>query len=522
VRSPRGEITVRVAMGVSLFWLPWFVAAHVLAAVLPGVRADGFGPVYQAAVTTATCVYAMGAVALVEAMLRPRYGRAVALFSALALYLATPLHFYATANAFMSHGVQAFAAAATVALWLRARGTDAARPWALVGVAAGLAALVRPQDAVLFVIPALDLLTRRPFRRPAALALAAGPAVLGTAQLLLWFAFYGADFVSVVREANWVAGTTPQVVDFLFAARHGLLTWTPVWAIALGGWIVLARTDRRMAALFTAALVLAILVNSSTTDWWGSDAFGQRRMLSFTPLFGLGLGAALAWARAHPLVPMAAVLAALAAWNLQFESIYNAQLVAGKGQAVDLERLSAAQLRAAHRTLVRWHGRLPARAWALLHDNLSGVWLDEGSRHLRGTIDLGREPEDLPLVVGHGWYEPQAEGAIDFRLSRGWRSWLRVPVRTPAAFDATLHARRALADLPVRVRVEVNGQAAGELDLAPEWTSHTVRVSAEAVRPGLNDIALVFSATPRRDVPGYRGRDAAAAVDRLDLVRVPR
>jgi hypothetical protein len=123
-------------------------------------------------------------------------------------------------------------------------------------------------------------------------------------------------------------------------------------------------------------------------------------------------------------------------------------------------------------------------------------------------------------VVGHGWYEPTSEGTVDLRLSRGFRSWLRVPVRTPAALVMTVRAKRGVTDLPIRVRVEVNGQPAGEMDLQPDWADHVVSVPASAVRPGLNDVAFVFSATPRRDIAGYHGKDAAAAVDRVSFTRV--
>ncbi len=149
-----------------------------------------------------------------------------------------------------------------------------------------------------------------------------------------------------------------------------------------------------------------------------------------------------------------------------------------------------------------WHGRIPRAAWVLAHDNLNGVWIDEGARSLRGVIDLGREPEDLPLVVGHGWYEPEQEGAIDLRRSKGWRSWLRVPVRTAAPARMTVRARRGVPELSVRLRVEVNGVPAGESDLPAEWADLEFAVPEGAVRRGLNDVALIFSATPRQDLAG--------------------
>jgi len=154
---------------------------------------------------------------------------------------------------------------------------------------------------------------------------------------------------------------------------------------------------------------------------------------------------------------------------------------------------------------------LPAPVWVIAHDNLNGVWIDEGSRALRGTIDLGREPEDLPLVVGHGWYEPERDAALDWRLSKGRRSWLRIPVRTQTAARITVRARRGVAELPVRMRVEVNGVAAGEADLGVDWADAAFEVPREAVRRGLNDVAFLFSAAPRQDVPGYHATGRSVA-----------
>jgi hypothetical protein len=347
------------------------------------------------------------------------------------------------------------------------------------------------------------------------------PALLGTAQLLLWFAMYGSGFTTVVREQNLVAGIEPHVLDFLFAARHGMLTWTPLYVLALAGWVAWGMRERLVPALFAIAFALAVLVNSTTADWWGSDSFGQRRMLALTPLFALGLAEVVEWLRRHPLVPIAAGFALLALWNIQFEYIYNSGLVAGKSQAVDLDRLLSAQVDVAHRRLVRWHGRIPAGAWVLAHDNLNGAWIDEGTRSLGGVVDFGREPEDLPLVVGHGWYDPEEEGAVSYRLSRGWRSWIRVPVRTSTPARIVVRARRGVAGLPVRLRIEVNGVVAGESELTTEWSDLTFAVPRSAVRRGLNDVALVFSATPRRDIAGYHGKDAAAAVDLVRWERAP-
>jgi len=267
-------------------------------------------------------------------------------------------------------------------------------------------------------------------------------------------------------------------------------------------------------------IALAVALNSLQWDWWGADAFGQRRLLGLTPLLALGLAQALAFLERRPLLPLGAALVLLIAWNQQFAYIYNSEMIAGKGQAVSLERLAPAQVDVAVRRLMRLEPLLPRRAFVLLYDNLRGVWLDEGARSLGGAIDLGdREPESFPLV-GHGWSEPMREDGVGFRYSNVRRSWLRVPILTPADFDVTLRIRAAF-DAPVSVRLEASGEAVGEAALEREWRELPFVVPARLLAPGVNEIALAFSATPAEVVPGFRGRNAAAAVDFLRFRRMP-
>ena len=521
--SPQGEITSRAPVGLALLWLPAFLLVHIplaaAAALGAPVRADGFGPAYQAGVTAATFIYGVAALAILEGLLRPRFGKAVALLAVLALWLATPLHFYMVANPFMNHVGSAFAATLFVAAWLRARETWARRDWVRAGLAGGLMCLVRVQDPVLLTLPLVDLALRRPPPVREAAGFLAGPAAFALFQAILWTKLYGFGFAGVVMRQNLVGRSGPHLVDLMFSARHGLFTWTPVFLLAALGWLLWLARDTRLGALMIGGFLLSSLVNSSMLDWWGGDAFGQRRMLGLVPLFALGLGATLDFLRRRPLVPVAAALAGLVLWNLNFEYLYNSEAVAPKWQEVSLEELARAQADLAGRAVLSWEGRLPPRLWFLLYENVKGVWLDEGARSLGGVIDLGSEPAALPIVVGHNWYPPEAEGEVTFRRSKGRRSWLRVPLRTVGDFEATLRLRAEEAALPVRVTIEVNGQVVGETPAPSGWGDYVFTIPASALHAGLNDVALAYSASPRADLPGYQGRDAAVAVDFLRLRR---
>jgi len=263
------------------------------------------------------------------------------------------------------------------------------------------------------------------------------------------------------------------------------------------------------------------VLNSQQWDWWGADAFGQRRLLGLTPILAIGLAETLAHLRRRPMLTIGFGIAGLALWNQQFAYIYNSELLGGKGQAVSLERLAAAQVDVTTRRVVRLERYLPRLAFVYLYDNLRGAWLDEGPRQLGPTVDLGdSEPPDFP-VVGHGWSIPRREDDTSWRFSTVRRSWLRVPILNPTDFVVTVKARAAFDVVPVSMDIQVAGESIGQAPLTPEWGESRFLLPARLLAPGVNDIAICWSVTPADVLSGFQGRNAAAAVDwiRFDRTR---
>jgi hypothetical protein len=501
-----GGVTTRFPIGLSVLWAPPFVLAHVvsLGARLFGATAaaDGFGPVYQSAVTTASFLYALIALLLLERALRRSHAPGVSTGVVLALFLATPLHFYMVANPSMTHAGSVFAVTVLVLSWLRARRTGTLAAWALTGAAGGLAAWVRPQDAVLLIVPLADLAFTAGEGRPRRLLALVAPAlVMAAVQVAVWIALYGFGFVGVIQDQSYVGRTELQVIDLLFSARHGLFTWTPLYLAAAFGWLLWMRSAPRLASLFILGFAASVLVNSAMQDWWGSEAFGQRRLLGLTALFAWGLAETAAALLRHPAVGVTVMAAFLAVWNLQLESVYNSEVIATRTQAMSLDRLAAAQVDVAYGRLLRWEGRLPARVWALLYEYTRGIWIDEGPRSLGGVIDVGSEPSDLPQVVGPGWHDPESQDGVTWRRMRGRRAWIRVPLRAPADYEVVVRARQAAPDGPAFLRLDVNDHDRGEAALSADWSEHAFAVPAGALRPGLNDVRLLTRA-PDDGAPG--------------------
>ena len=522
-----GVPSSKMPIGVALVWLPTFLVAHAVAltnhALGGSLVPDGFGPIYHATITVTNYLLAFLALLCVEFALRRRFGAAVALAGVLGIWLASPLHFYMVSDPSTSHATSMAVAAAFVLFWLHVRERDDWRAWLWLGLIAGVMVVVRPQDGALLLLPIGDRLLQRPLARVLpVLHMIWGLLACGLLQFLVWIHMYGHSLFRIVFHQTHLARPEPHFFELLFTARHGLFTWTPIVALAVIGWLVGLKRDWRLAALTCFSFAMAVYVNSLMQDWWGASSFGQRRLLGFTVLFAFGLAEVFALAARRPMLPIFAFVAALSLWNLNLEWIFNSQFLGSKDEALALETVSAMEVRGVMRDVMRWETRLPDRVFYFLYDNLRGVWLDEGSRSLGGVLHLGDETLGPPLL-GEGWYKPRVEGdtagASKVRESRGPRSCLRVPIRTPSDFEVFVRARAALPALPVTVSLKVNGAVVGEIPVAAEWREASVFVPAAHWRAGFNEVDLVYSATPKEAFAERRGHNTAAVFEWIRFER---
>ena len=311
-------------IGTALLWIPFFLVAHVLSLLLNlvGLRVplNGVSYVYEASVCLGTIVYATLGFLMTYRITVRILGSATpqTLWSILAMWWATPAIYYIIAEPSMSHGVTVFTMAAFLALWFPPSPTRTATRWSMLGLAAGLAALVRWQDGLVILVPLAELgwwcLRGRvsPARALAYLGLFLSVmVVVFLPQLFMWKTVYG-SFLTIPQGGGFFSWASPHVLAALFSMRHGLITWHPIFLLGLLGLIPLWKVDRRVALLILFVFAGELYVNSAASHWWADDAFGGRRFVSLIPL--LTVPTALLLARMKKQVA-AAVLAALVLWN---------------------------------------------------------------------------------------------------------------------------------------------------------------------------------------------------------------
>ena len=328
-KSATGRPVNMMSIGPALLWSPFFLLAYLVALFMRlfGVTAalDGFSTPFLISAGLAGIVYATLGAYLCYRCCRLLFDNRAAFWGALAAWLATPAVYYSVISPAYSHAPSVFAVALFCYVWLATRDRDDVFRYAAVGLAAGLAAVVRWQDIILLLLPGLELVQalvrgKRPIAsaisRGVVMVIASGIVLLP--QLLAWQAIYGALFV-MPQGGGFMKWTDPAIASVLFSLRHGLFSWTPAVLLAAVGLVFLVRRDSLLGWGAIAVLCIAIYVNASVNDWWAGAAFGARRFVSYTVFFALGFSALFSrpfWQNRPSL--LRACTAALVAYNLLF------------------------------------------------------------------------------------------------------------------------------------------------------------------------------------------------------------
>jgi hypothetical protein len=374
-------------IGCAGLWAPFYAVADVAVRVSrrfgSDVAADGFSPPYVAAVTYGSAVYGFLAVLISAAVARRLLDQGT--LAATLVCASTPLLFYMYVAPGMAHACSAFAVAAFVAVWLRVRERWSLPGMAALGALAALMVMVREQDVLFIIGPALDcgvaFGTAVWHRRSADARRVGAGALIGTLvagivylpQVAAYLVLNGriGPARQVSAKMTW---TAPHALEVLFSTEHGFFFWTPMAALSILGLIWLAvrpavaGTHRVESARWIGMLALLMVagqvyVNGSIETWTQAGAFGQRRFVALTVLLALGLAQVIA-AVPHgiPRRLVGVVIALCLWWNLGLMAQFGAGLM--DRQRLDLRRN-------AYGTFVTVPSRLPELAYRYVFDRKS-------------------------------------------------------------------------------------------------------------------------------------------------------
>ena len=494
-----GHRRTNFSVGPALLWLPFYAVGDGVARLV-GDAEDGYSGMHRRAAALGSLFWGMAGLLLSYDVARRVAGQAAAGWTAVVLMYGTFLFWYVAYEPLVSHAVSFFVGA--LVLWLWWPGTTPGwRRAAALGLAIGLAACVRWQNALLLVLPAASLLRclgREP-RRTVGLGLLvlAAFSVALLPQLLVFRAIFGQWLLDApLQGRDYVRLGRPALLELLLSSRHGLLYWTPVLWAGLLGLTALVRRDRLAGGASAVLVALMTWVNASAGDWWGGGSFSSRRFDSVLPVLALGLSLALlALLRAlqrRPGLVLAAGAGALTIWNLLFMGVYRDERIP-RDDVVSFtlvtERIAEALGDAAGTPLAwpaNWFFALRHDLPAAKYDLMVGKYLFHRQNNLGGRIDLGDIRAD-PALLGEGWGPlVPCQGEVCREVLGRARAF--APLYDASALELTVRAAGA-----GWLIVAFNGHPLGRLPLEPALSERTLRVPRALARRELNEVALAVA-----------------------------
>jgi len=524
-----GHLTNVFSVGPAILWLPFYLAAHlfVLTANLLGVyfEIDGFSAPYILAINLGSLFYGFAGMCLIYMMCKKYYDRTISLIATGTVWLATFMLYYTLYEPYMSHAASFFTSTLFVYFWDSTRFSQtlqmrSTRQWILLGLAAGLMMMVRWQNALLMVLPAMEslilyLLLLRSKSRPKAISLLAGNFLFlfftlaaFFPQMAAWKIIYG-SFLTIPQGTSFLRWDSPFILELLFSSRHGLYAWSPVVYLSTIGWLAFFKREKFLALTGLLTFLLMTYMNSIVSDWWAGWGFGMRRYDGLIFLFALGLAAFLHVIRKHS--PKSSVVAALCififftGFNFFLMDKYLEQKL-HPGAPVDFGQLLGLR----DTRLYKYtgypfsfpanilfsikYGLPPAR-----YDTLSGGYIDDPYFY-GDTISLAQKktlsgnPRDLAApnpteaLLGHGWSD-----AVSY-LGNGCRTVIGdalvyAPVRTVTDFELELSLANPQS-LPANLTIILNNRPLTTIKPQPGWQKVKIKLSQDDLKLGINVLDL--------------------------------
>ena len=293
--TPTGHVRNYMPVGPAMLWAPLYLLVSGLllgwAAITGGAAPTGFESTLQLTAGMTGLIASTVAAWITWRWIDGTHARAGAAWAIAGMWLGSHALYYTLVSPTYSHAPSMLTGAAFFAHWWGWRSAPTLRALFVAGLLAGAAALMRWQDGLWLLVVMIEVLRWRTTWaqrvRGAALA-AAGWLLVFSPQMGVWYVLYGQAF-TVPQGAAFMEWWSPNLLDMLVSDNHGLLSWTPMVALALWGLWTLARRDATTRLPLAFVLLSAWYVNAAVADWWAGEAYGARRFLSLAPLLALGL-----------------------------------------------------------------------------------------------------------------------------------------------------------------------------------------------------------------------------------------
>ena len=483
-------------IGAPLVWgvllVPLYAVLSLLGMV-SGFTVTGAEPMFMAAACLVSIVLGCAGLFLLYREIREFASPLASLLTVLLVWFGTPLRFYMRVLPSFAHAIEFFAAVLVLVAARRLRETASAA-WAFkAGLACGLVYLVRSQDGLLLLVPAIFsfdawLSHRNPGRmiREGAITLG-GFASLAWIQSAVWWSMFGTPFLvphKMLHGEAFAATSAPKLLEMLLSDRGGLFTTYPVTLIALIGLPFALRTCRPWAAAAMIVLLLQWRLNASIFDW-----YQVRRFTGTIPLIALGLVMVTPRLARAGILTGSLLLLVVHQYDVAIDSL---RPLPGTSVPVRqaLRETSDSIAAPVYQSI---EALSPGVAVAFLEGYTGSPLLLTG----RSDLEFGRDDWWMRLPrPARRFSEVETEDGSLCRFVDGREARLWLPLRGRGELRISFEIRAIETETPQKFEVEVNGRSLGRQEIAPSWQTARFVLPDTVWREGTNEIVLRFEQAP--------------------------
>lgn len=339
VMLENGYVRIGYSVGPAVFWMPFFVAGHLLVLVLNlfgfNMLTNGYSHIHQIFSMFGSILYATIGLYLTYRFASKFYKKNIALISTLAIAFGGTAVQYIMVEPSISHGLSIFVVACFLTYFYENRNNNSIKKWATLGLIGGFMMLVRWQEGFFMFIP-LAYFIRDFFQHKnqrlelifKGLLFVLIVLFAFSPQMVIWKILHGSFFQVSPAAVKIMNFSQPEIFGFLFGFRHSLLVSTPIVLMAIFGLPFYIKKEKMFGSVLLLVLLVFIYINSSLVGF-GGTAFGARRMTDFVMVFSLFLAALLSKLKESKVLWIAGlfIIAVLIIFNLIYMLEYDLNLI---------------------------------------------------------------------------------------------------------------------------------------------------------------------------------------------------
>lgn len=304
-RTDEGAPMYFFLFGMALFYLPFFLLAHLIA-YLSGTPPDGFGMIYQYLLVIGGLCYTLIGLVYFRKVLRHYFSEGLTALLILLIVVGTNYVHHMTLKNLETVNILFMLVSLVIWYTIQWHETHRYSHLMIISLASALMVLVKPSEALVVLIPLLwntgtkagriaKWSSIRKHYLQLVMALVVGALVL-LPQLAYWYMKTGQLlFDSYQNPGIGLDLSAPHWLETLFSYRKGWLLYTPLMVFALLGLVPLYRLHKAIFPAVFFYFMASFYIISSWTEWWYGAGFSNRPLIVTYPLLAIALGSWLEW-----------------------------------------------------------------------------------------------------------------------------------------------------------------------------------------------------------------------------------